>query len=111
MTSVNDAYDPTTGEITDFECALYYKLLEVLTKLDDLYTKIDALDSTMTESTATTMASTLVNEYYGGQDMDGNGLVYGIDFYISSEDIPQVLIYIPQDGSPMTWTDYVESMS
>lgn len=107
MTSVNDSLDPTTGEITDFECAIYYKLLEVLTKLDDLSAKIN----TMTDATATTMASTLVNEYYGGQDMDGNGLVYGVDFYISSEDIPQVLIYIPENGAPMTWTDYVNSMA
>lgn len=53
-------------------------------------------------------ASTLVQEYYGGEDLDGNGLVCGVDFYIS--DAPPMMSSIPQTGTSMTMQQYKDSL-
>ena len=114
--SINDAIDPTTGEITDYDCIIYYKLLDVLTNLDSMNTKLDTVIIKLDDLGAQINAgipqsSLLVSEYYGNQDMDGNGLIYGVDFYISSSDIPQSLKIIPKKGAPMTWNDYLGSIA
>ncbi len=96
----SDALDPQTGEIVDFECANYYLLLEVLAKLNTLQAQVSKAPA----------ASNLVSEYYSNQDLDGNGLIYGIDFYISN-DAPVILQTLPKRGVPMTWAAYLKSVS
>jgi hypothetical protein len=46
----------------------------------------------------------LLSEYYGNQDLDDNGLVCGVDFYIT-DDIP-MLQGVPKNGTPMTMGEY-----
>lgn len=63
-------------------------------------------------------ASVLVSEYMGNQDLDGNGLVYGFDFYITEDDtIPKMLLKIQQTSdfdktglTEMTWQQYLDSL-
>jgi len=48
-------------------------------------------------------ANTLISEYLGSQDLDGNGYVYGIDFGINdSSDKPKMLDAVEIDEA---WTD------
>jgi hypothetical protein len=61
-------------------------------------------------TTNTTPAATLlVQEYYNSQDLDGNGLIYGADFYISTGR-PRILDQIPKKGVPFSWEDYLASV-
>lgn len=57
-------------------------------------------------------ASTLANEYHGNQDLDGNGMIYGIDFHIDPEcpDRPPMLRSVPNNGVAMAWSTYLESI-
>jgi hypothetical protein len=59
-------------------------------------------------------AAALVNEYMGNQDLDGNGMVYGRDFYIDpecSEKPPMLSAIQPADGAvKMTWPEYLSSV-
>ncbi len=57
-------------------------------------------------------AALLVNEYMGGEDLDGNGLVYGRDFHIAPDcpAKPPMLKSLPNEGTPMSWTEYLGSL-
>lgn len=72
----------------------------------ELKASIDSMNAKIYETPA---ASLLSQEYYTNEDMDGNGLIYGIDFYISTGR-PKMLDYIPKRGVPMTWTEYLASV-
>jgi hypothetical protein len=54
-------------------------------------------------------ASLLIQEYYNNEDADGNGLIYGIDFYITIGR-PIILDTLPRRGNPMSWTAYLASI-
>jgi hypothetical protein len=56
-------------------------------------------------STSTPAASVLAQEYFTNQDIDGDGLIYGVDFYISTNR-PKMLDNIPRIGVAKTWTQY-----
>jgi hypothetical protein len=65
-----------------------------------------------TEAAITTSiptASLLVQEYYNNEDIDGNGMIYGVDFYISSNR-PKILDNIPKRGVGMSWESYLASI-
>src|SRR5574343_1131942 len=54
-------------------------------------------------------AATLISEYFGAEDLDNNGLIFGYDFYISNP--PKMLESIEFDTTPvsaMTWEEYLE---
>jgi len=63
-------------------------------------------------------ATILLNEFMGNQDLDGNGLVYGYDFYIAEDDnIPKMLLKTQQTKmfdktglTEMTWEEYLSSL-
>jgi hypothetical protein len=57
-------------------------------------------------------AAVLVNEYMGGEDLDGNGLVYGRDFHIAPDcpDRPPMLESLPSAGRPLSWDEYLGSL-
>jgi hypothetical protein len=59
-------------------------------------------------------AALLVNEYFGNQDLDGNGLVYGKHFYVSDEcpEKPPMLsnIRAREEAIEMTWPEYLASL-
>lgn len=68
-------------------------------------------------TTAPPYATMLLNEFMNGQDIDGNGLLYGTDFYIrDSTGKPKTLKMIesnPDWSTPttsMTWVEYLASM-
>lgn len=100
---LNDAYDPQTGEVVDYACASYYMLVDMLAQLTEIAT-------TLNNTAANSAASMLSSEYYHNQDQDGDGLIYGRDFYIST-DCPILLKNItPKPGAlPMTWLEYQAS--
>ena len=52
-------------------------------------------------------AALLSAEYYSNQDLDGDNLIYGHDFYIS--DAPAMLTTIPARGYVRTWAQYKEA--
>lgn len=54
-------------------------------------------------------ASLLVQEYYNNYDADGNGLIYGKDFYISTNR-PKILDNLPKRGVPMSWDSYLAGL-
>ena len=58
----------------------------------------------------TPIVAPLVAEYHGNEDLDGNGLIYGVDFVLS--DPPPMLQGIPE-GAPATMTlaEYVASQA
>ena len=51
-------------------------------------------------------AALLSAEYFSNQDLDGDGLIYGYDFYIT--DAPAMLATIPARGNIKTWAQYKE---
>ena len=59
-------------------------------------------------------ASLLVNEFYGWEDLDRNGLIYGRDFVIDPDcpDMPPMLDSLPPpDGVPqISWASYLTQM-
>jgi hypothetical protein len=67
---------------------------EIKTQLDDINQGSNA-------------ASLLASEYFSNQDLDGDGLIYGVDFYIS--DPPEMLSTIPARGTIRTWAQYKDS--
>jgi len=83
-----------------------YAILEILGTLsDDITTvnsKLDSLGASVDRGS--NAASLLSSEFYSKQDLDGDGLIYGIDFYIS--DAPEMLATIPAVGSVITWAQY-----
>ena len=54
-------------------------------------------------------AAVLVNEYMGNEDLDGNGLIYGVDFHIGPGK-PPMLNSMPENGSTLTWQQYLNSL-
>lgn len=64
-------------------------------------------------------ASLLLQEYQGGQDMDGNRMVYGRDFMINPNDpqIPKMIKTIqaqsdfPQDIQKLSWQEYLKTIT
>jgi hypothetical protein len=100
--------DPETGEYTleDVVNAIGAQTLY----LAALVTDVDNLWNLFNRVLAMPKASTLVSEYYGNEDLDNNGLVFGYDFYISNP--PKMLESIEFDTQPvsaMTWEEYLES--
>lgn len=55
-------------------------------------------------------AAALVAEYVGNEDLDGNGLIYGIDFYICDADLPPMLEEMPKGGTSYTWLQYLATL-
>ncbi len=61
-------------------------------------------------------ATALIVEDSGGEDMDGNGYIYGKDFMIDPSDsnCPKMIATIKVidfDGDYITWADYLDSTS
>jgi hypothetical protein len=109
---LSDCLDPISGEIIDYECALYCTLNEALSGIHILIdlttasnTKLDAIQTRLDNSNKIIAGSILHSEYYNNQDLDNDGLVYGVDFYISV-DKPKLLAGIPNKGYPKTWAEY-----
>ena len=66
-----------------------------------------------TSGDAIPKAVALVSEYMGGEDMDGNGKIYGKDFHIDPDDPakPPMLANMPNEGLAVTWADYLIEIS
>jgi len=65
---------------------------------------------------AVASASSLITEKQGNEDIDGNGYVYGKDFYIDPDDpeIPEMVSKIPVENESVpliSWADYMDSTS
>ena len=86
---------------------LYGVLGDMKNSIDDVK---DAIESMSTKIKETPSGSLLIQEYYNNQDADGNSLIYGVDFYITT-DRPKILEFIPRKGTPMTWQEYLNSVS
>jgi len=103
----------------EYDCLTYYTLTEILSATHNLITsvttlslKIDDMSASIDDLTAKTpnpqAGSILCSEYYTRQDLDGDTLICGIDFYIST-DRPKVLDSVPRVGTPVTWQEYQDS--
>jgi hypothetical protein len=75
--------------------------------LREIKNSIDVMSAKIKEPPA---GSLLAQEYYNNQDADGNNLIYGIDFYITVGR-PKMLNTIPKRGIPMTWAEYLNSIT
>ena len=87
-----------TGDVEEYDVASYYMLIDVLGMLTNLYNKVAATQMTQA-------ASILSSEFFNRQDLDGDGKICGIDFYISTNK-PALLAGVPNGGIPMTWDEY-----
>lgn len=62
-------------------------------------------------------ASTLLSEYFGGEDLDDNELIYGKDFKINATDVPKMLKALetdptwPNPTTELSWQEYLDSIS
>lgn len=62
-------------------------------------------------------ASSLISEKQGNEDIDGNGYIFGKDFFIDPDDpdLPEMLKKIPVTDSTsiviISWQDYIDSTS
>jgi hypothetical protein len=74
---------------------LIVDIADLKTQLDDVNTSIDK---------GSNAASLLASEYFSNQDLDGDSLIYGVDFYIT--DCPAMLSTIPARGTIRTWAQY-----
>ena len=108
---------PYTDEalITD---ALNQKLDEVISEIAGLRAEIAGLRADIEHihsahwhmaNATVPKAAILVNEYMGGEDLDGNGMIYGKDFHIAPDcpDRPPMLRSLPNEGQPMSWAEYL----
>jgi len=78
-------------------------------KINNIHTSINnKLDAVLNGGTKSGAAAMLHWEYFNKQDLDGDSLIYGIDFYIS-QDIPAILVSLPKSGIPLTWQEFKES--
>lgn len=68
--------------------------------LEDIKTAVEQFKAQSLSSAG----AILSQEYYSKQDLDGDGLIYGIDFYIY--DPPEILANIPSVGTMMSWATY-----
>jgi hypothetical protein len=93
------SYDPTFYVMYSYILSASYLMVDAL---QDLASKIDTLQSSVSQGS--NAASLLVQEYYSKQDLDGDSLIYGIDFYIY--DPPEALASIPVAGTRMSWVQY-----
>ena len=78
--------------------------------LSSVNTNVSNLWNLFNRVMAMPKAATLVSEYYGNEDLDNNGMVFGYDFYITNP--PKMLESIEFDTIPisaMTWEEYLES--
>lgn len=55
-------------------------------------------------------ASLLLNEYMGGEDLDGNGAIYGKHFFITASERPPMLATMPEAGEEWSWQEYLDSL-
>lgn len=80
------------------------------TDLANIKTNVANLWNLFNRVLAMPRASTLISEYFGNEDLDNNGLIFGYDFYITNP--PKMLESIEFDTTPasaMTWEEYLES--
>jgi hypothetical protein len=99
------AYDDAVSRTIIEEKFIYNG--EEITEYEDyvLFKSIESKLNTLASNAAPSAAALLSQEYYSGQDLDGDTLIFGVDFYISV-DCPEMLIDIPTNGAPKTWTEY-----
>jgi|WetSurMetagenome_2_1015567.scaffolds.fasta_scaffold02911_9 hypothetical protein len=81
------------------------KLNSLIVDIADLKTSIESVNTSIDKGS--NAASLLSAEYYSKQDLDNDGLVYGIHFYITN--CPPMLTTIPARGTPLTWDQYIDS--
>ena len=64
----------------------------------------------LTDKGFKSVASMLGQECMGSEDLDGNGLIYGLDFHIiDSDDKPFMLKHIPNKGVGYPWKGYYDN--
>ena len=56
-------------------------------------------------------AAMLINEYMGREDLDGNDMVYGFDFFIVASDRPPMLASMPTGGMALSWEQYLATLA
>ncbi len=105
------------GEATeeDFYAKTIVSLLEVVKEeIIGLRADIEHIHAYHWHRTSSSVpkAAVLVNEYMGGEDLDGNGLIYGRDFHIAPDcpDRPPMLESLPCAGRPLSWGEYLGSL-
>lgn len=92
-------------EIKDGEQFTNVKLLGLDQEIVDLLTQLNSKIDDLSDKVHRDAAATLSLEYFSSQDLDGDGLIYGKDFYISV-DRPPMLDEIPKAGAPKSWAEY-----
>jgi len=76
------------------------------------------LEMLIRSSSATPTSTALLNEFMAGEDLDRNGLIYGIDFMIdyTDPDMPKMLQTVHSNPSwvdvdtRLTWVEYLETL-
>jgi hypothetical protein len=105
---------PTEHYEYDVECltyCLYQQMVLVGTKIDAVGTTCASILALLNRVFVAPHASALISEYLSNEDLDGNGLVYGYDFYISDPPLMIKNMNIPKRGTSMTWANYLASVA
>ena len=93
-TAISYLTDPIVNKVEEFEISNGKKV---------------NISDTVAASISIPESSILVQEYYNNKDADGNDMIYGVDFYISTGR-PKMLDNLPRRGISMTWTEYLASI-
>jgi hypothetical protein len=99
---------PEEYTINDLYVLIQQQIVMLDMKLSSIDAKLSSILVFLTAAFSMPKAATLVSEYYGNQDLDGNGLIFGKDFYITNP--PKMLESIEFDTTPpsaLTWEEFI----
>ena len=106
-----DDYIYTEEDVYNAIIAQTIAITTLTTIVSNINTNVSNLWNLFNRSLAVPKASALISEYFGYEDLDNNGLIFGYDFYITNP--PKMLESIEFDTTPvsaMTWEEYLESI-
>lgn len=119
VTDASTALSNTGAESTEVAALILIhrmldRMYQTLAHIDDVLTYIEQVHLERDSDTGKGVpkASDLVQEYYGNEDMDGDGEIFGKDFYIdlNDPDCPPLLqkaTDVPQEGTKLSWQQYL----
>jgi len=118
-TEITFITEPEPEPESPYGALTYYTLTDILSatgvlinSVNTINVKFDTINSNMSSIAAGASinqgACILFHEHYNRQDLDGDGLIYGYDFYILV-DRPEMLERVPKHGTPISWQDYQDS--
>jgi hypothetical protein len=105
--TLEDIYIAITDQTSVIQSSLSYIASEITTTKDYVISLYYLFNRVL----AMPKSASLISEYFGYEDLDGNGLIFGYDFYITNPPkMLESLVFDPIPTSTMTWVEYLESI-